>query len=96
MDAGVVDQHLNGALFQDCGERPGGGVGIGDVETDCLGGASRAVDCLYFMVRPVQVAIGVHHHMQPVCRELPADGCTNGATSPGHQCSFHLSASIET
>lgn len=50
MNAGIVYQHLNGALFQDRLDRHSGSVTIGDIKTDCLSRTSSLGDPLHLFV----------------------------------------------
>jgi hypothetical protein len=89
VDAGVVDQNLDGAFFEQGFERRFGGGAVGDIEGDGLGTATVGNDCADDGRGFVQAAIGVDDDVMAVSRQTPADCRADAAAAASNQGTFH-------
>ena len=94
VDAGVVDQNLDGAFFEQGFERRFRGGAVGDVEGDGLGAAASTDDFSDYRCRLVQAAIGVDDDVMAVSGQTPADCCADAAAAAGNQGAFHERVSL--
>ncbi len=89
MHAGVVDQYLHGRFLVEPGQRPGGAVAVGHVERDGLRRRAAGLQLRRQTLRFVEPLIGMHDHLQTLCRQSATDRRSDRSAAARYQRGFH-------